>query len=68
MLFLRYAAYALCFLLLSFAISMLAGLFIRRMMSAGENYEAEATDMLQAKTRQTRTTRGRARKAAGNRR
>jgi hypothetical protein len=64
MFFLKYVAYALCFLLFSFMISVLAGMFLRRMTSVNENFEREVFGTLQPKTKQAKTPRTRARKAA----
>ena len=66
MFFLKYAAFAFCLLLFSFAISMLVGMFFRRMTSANEDFETEAHRMLQSKALRNKGPRTEARKAAGS--
>jgi len=65
MFFLKYVAYAFCLLLFSFVISMLVGMFLRRMTSVDEKSEKEAYGMMQSRARRHKGPKGVARKAAG---
>jgi len=66
MFFLKYVAYAFCLLLFSFAVSVLVGLFLRRMTSVNEEPETEAYGLMQSKARRNKGPGSETRKVAGS--